>query len=319
MKLIGWTPLHVHGQFSFLDGLIKYEDLMPRLKELGMNSCAISEHGNCHGLVNFYKEAQKHGIKSILGMEGYLSPGSMHDKSSGKQDSFHMTLLAQTNEGYQNLIKLSSVAFLEGFYYRPRVDHETLASLSAGLVAGSGCMSGELFRSCLGSIKNTDKVMERTPEQVIDWWLGVFGEDRYFVEVMDTSVPEQKLYNEFAIWLARKKGARICITTDAHYLRREDQPAHNIFMAIGTNQKVDDPEASLQYGPDYYIKSPEEVTTSATSMGCPEAVTSTLDIANSCNVEIELKKTKMPVVEIENRRDYKEFIDWLQTNEQSCL
>jgi DNA polymerase-3 subunit alpha len=256
-----------------------------------MSSVAITDHGVLHGVIPFYKSCRAIGIKPVIGLEGYITR-DLSDKTAGKQDYNHLTILAATNEGYQNLIKIASIAQLEGFYYKPRIDLSLLSLYKEGLFVSAGCLAGMIPQAVLASLKG--EVTTDVPERILDSFLSIFGE-HFYIEVMDNLVEEQYRYNEFIIPLARKKGVRICLTADAHYLQKEDHPIHDILMAIGTKSKVDDKDRQLKYGPEFYIKSPAEMNISARKLSCLEAVGNTLEIAKQCNVEITFGKFRQPV------------------------
>ncbi len=233
-----FVHLHCHSHYSLLDGASKVPALTRRAKSLGMEALAITDHGNLYGAVEFLKEAKAAGIKPILGMEAYVAPGKRTERSTGggngKEYAFHLTLLARTGEGVRNLMRLSSKAFLEGFYYKPRIDKEILERHSEGLICLSGCASAEFSDLLLH-----DKFAEA--ETLCAWYQRVFGPENFYVEIQDNGVSIQHDCMERALRVASSMGLPVVATSDAHYLTREDSQAHDILLCINTGRTFDDP------------------------------------------------------------------------------
>ena len=301
-----FVHLHVHSEYSLLDGLSNLSKLLTHVKESGMEALALTDHGAMYGIVDFYKEALKQGVKPILGMEGYTTNIEMHQRPErGKFQNFHILLLAKDKEGYQNLMNLTSVAHVEGYYYRPRVDRETLAKHSKGLICTSACAQGELAQSLISDDYNEAK---RTAE----WFQGVFGKDYYlevqrhnygdFVEMIDNrdlrSQVGKMAENEKKIFsgvkkLSRELGIPVVATNDAHYIKKEDASAQDALVCIATGKNVSEIQR-LRFidTPTFYVSAPEEMTKLFSDL--PEAVENTVKIAEKCNVEINLGKWYFP-------------------------
>jgi len=235
-----FTHLHVHSHYSLLDGLSKIPDLLDYTKELGMDSIAITDHGVLYGNIEFYKEAKKRGVKPIFGLEAYIAARSMHDKQPGIDDKrYHLTLIAKNNKGYENLMKLSSKSYLEGFYYKPRVDKKLLREYSEGLIALSGCMSGEISRAILSGNKTEAEIL-------INEYADIFGKENFYLELQHhPNIPEQIKLNSELKKLSRKLSLAVVATQDSHYLRPEDAEAQDILLAIQTGDKTSDEKRGL--------------------------------------------------------------------------
>ena len=232
-----FAHLHVHSEFSLLDGLCKIPDLIRRTKELGMDSIAITDHGAMHGAMDFYMAARDEGVKPIVGCEFYVASRTRHDRDRKlDMSSRHLTVLAASEAGYRNLLQLATKAQLEGFYYRPRIDRELLAEHSRGLICLSGCESGEVPRAVLDG--NPDDARERAA-----WYAEVFGKDNYFIEIQNHLRPHQAELNRTLAGVARDIGVGLVGTNDVHYLREEDSYAHEVLLCIGTNSTMDSPTA----------------------------------------------------------------------------
>lgn len=282
-----FTHLHVHSHYSLLDGLGKIDALVERTKELGMNSLAITDHGSMYGIIEFVQTAQKHGIKPLVGMEAYLAPNG-HDKKRGKLDANprHLTLIAQTNQGYKNLMKLSTAAHLHGYYYKPRIDYELLEKYSEGLVVLSGCLNGDIPKA----------IMEKRPddaERLIAWHLEIFGRDRFYLEVQDhPNIGEQKILNEALIKYGKKFKVGLAATADSHYIHPEDAEAQDVLVCVQTGKLVSDKDRLCMLDEDFSIKSPQEVK-EAWKLH-PEAVDNTQKIADMTRVDFEFGVNKLP-------------------------
>mgnify|MGYP001607840839 FL=1 len=304
-----FTHLHCHTEYSLLDGLSNIPKLISHVKEQGMDSLAITDHGVMYGEIEFYKNAQKQGIKPILGMEGYITDGDLKDKGDKSRQNFHILLLAKNNEGYKNLMKLSSIAQLDGFYYRPRMDHELLKKYSKGLICSSACPQGEIGKALINdNYKNAKKIAV--------WYLDTFGDD-YYLELQrhefgkwissagtaeiknnlkDLQDSENK-WNKGIVKLSRDLGIPIIATNDAHYIKQEDAFAQDALVCISTGKTVTDTKR-LRYidARTFYVKSPEEMKELFPDL--PDALENTVKVADKCNVEITLGKWFFPKVRL---------------------
>ena len=281
-----FVHLHVHTEYSLLDGANRIKDLIRRTAELGMKSIAITDHGVMYGVIDFYKEALKNGIKPILGCEVYTAARARFDKQPGLDtDQGHLVLLARNMEGYKNLMKVVSSGFTEGFYYKPRIDMELLEGHSAGLTALSGCLSGDVARALL----QNDYKKARTTALRLD---GIFGRGNFFLELQSNGIEEQNLVNVGLIKLSKETDIPLVATNDAHYLRREDAKAHEVLLCIQTGKKITDEDRMKFSTDDFYIKSPAEMQ--ALFKNVPEALENTVKIADSCNLELEFNKLHLP-------------------------
>jgi len=281
----GFIHLHLHSQYSLLDGAIAFEKLFARCKDLGMNSVAVTDHGNMFGAVEFYTKALASHIKPIIGIEAYIAPASRFDrtKTSISDAAYHLVLLAQNNTGYQNLIRLATAGYTEGFYYRPRIDKEILAELNEGLIATSACPKGELAVRLAGGD-------EKAAMAVAESYLKIFGPERYFVEIQSHQGDNPNIVNSL-VDLANKLGVGLVATNDVHFLAEDDHEAHNCLCAISTGKKADDPDRMI-YPSDVFLKSPDQMRQLFPQW--PQACDNTLAIAQRCNVEIDLKHRHAP-------------------------
>lgn len=286
MSNTGFVHLHNHTGYSIMDSALKIEDLVSRTKNLGMEAVAITDHGNMYGVINFYKACKKAGIKPIIGMEAYVSPRA-NTMKEGRADSanYHLVLLAENNEGYQNLIKISSDACIEGFYYRARTDIHHLRQWHSGLICLSACLGGEVQTH----ISQGD--MDRALETAV-MYDNLFGRGNYFLELQDHGIPEQKIVNEGLIEIHEKTGIPIVCTNDCHYMAPEDYDHHDVLMAMQAKVTIYD-EKRKKYGSDqFYIKSPDEMMSLFSNH--PEALGNTVKIAERCDVNIEFGVNKLP-------------------------
>lgn len=283
---MSFVHLHTHSHYSLLDGLAKIPELVKRAKEYGMPALAITDHGNLYGAIEFYKQAAKTGIKPIIGVEGYVARGSMHEKRSGVDDQrYHIILLAQNLIGYKNLVKLVTAAHLDGFYYKPRFDHDLLKKHSEGIICLSGCMSGEIPRALLAGD-------EEEAEKMLRIYQGIFG-DRYYIEIgSHPGIPRYTELRELLIQFAKKHGAPLVATQDIHYLHHDDAYAQDVLLAVQTNTKVDDDDRMTMKADDFSMRSPEEMKELFADV--PEAIENTLRIAEQCDLTLELGKFQFP-------------------------
>jgi DNA polymerase-3 subunit alpha len=284
---MAFTHLHVHTAYSLLDASSKIDELVDRAAELGMNSLAITDHGAMYGVINFYRACLAKGIKPIIGCEVYVAPGSRFERESGNSEDryYHLILLAENNQGYRNLMKIVSIGFTEGYYYRPRVDMEVLEKYHEGLIATSACLAGEIAR-LLASDRYDDACRAALRYQ------GIFGRDNYFLEMMDHGIPLQKKVNQGIMRMHGDLGIPCIITNDSHYIHAEDAESHDILLCIQTGKKVMDTNRMRYEGGQYYLKSEEEMR--ALFPYCPEAADNTQKIADRCHVEIEFGVRKLP-------------------------
>lgn len=280
-----FVHLHIHSEFSLLDGANRIKDLPVRAKELGMNAIALTDHGVMYGVIDFYKACKKEGIKPIIGCEVYVAPRSRFDKEPNIDNKYnHLILLAKNNEGYKNLSKLVSIGFVDGYYYKPRIDLEVLEKYHEGLICLSGCLAGSLNQALLNG--NNEKA-----EEIALWHKRVFGED-YYIEVQNNGLQEQVLANQKLIQLARKLDIPLAATNDAHYLKREDAYNHEVLLCIQTGKRMSDSDRMRFETDELYVKSPEEMSEYFSNF--PDAIENTVKIAEKCNVEFEFGHTILP-------------------------
>ncbi len=288
---MNFTHLHVHTEYSLLDGSNKIKEYVARVKELGMDSAAITDHGVMYGVIDFYKEAKAAGINPILGCEVYVAPNSRFDRETGNDESryYHLVLLAENNTGYANLIKIVSMGFVEGFYYRPRVDLELLEKYHEGIIALSACLAGEVPRYLA-------RGMYEEAKEIALKYRGIFGEDNYFLELQDHGIPDQKLVNQQLLRMSKETGIPLVATNDVHYTYEDDVEAHDILLCIQTGKKLSDEDRMRYEGGQYYVKSPEQMA--ELFPYAPEALENTYKIAQRCHVEIEFGVTKLPQFDV---------------------
>jgi DNA-directed DNA polymerase III PolC len=281
-----FTHLHVHTEYSLLDGLSRVKDLVKQTKALGMDAIALTDHGVLYGAIEFYLEARKAGIKPIIGLEAYVAPRRMTDRGGLEDKSgYHMTLLARDVEGYRNLLQLVTRAHLEGFYYKPRIDKELLAQHARGLIATSGCPSGEIARA----IREGDLDAAR---RATAFYRDLFGADSFFLEIQDHGLHFQPAITRAKVQLSREFGIPLVATNDLHYVRREDAAAQDILLCIQTNSHIDDPKRMRMEGGQHYLKSPAEMA--ALFHELPEAIAATQVIAEQCNLELRFGRLDFP-------------------------
>lgn len=284
---MSFTHLHVHTEYSLLDGSNKIKEYVSRVKELGMNSAAITDHGVMYGVIDFYKAARAAGIKPILGCEVYVAPGSRFDRelSHGDDRYYHLVLLAENNKGYQNLMKIVSKGFVEGYYYKPRVDMEVLETYHEGIIALSACLAGEVQRYLVRGLYEEAKETAYKYEKC-------FGKGNFFLELQDHGIPEQKTVNAGLMRMSQETGIELVATNDVHYTYAEDAEPHDILLCLQTGKKLSDENRMRYEGGQYFVKSEEEMR--ALFPYAAQAIDNTQKIADRCNVEIEFGVTKLP-------------------------
>ncbi len=288
---MAFTHLHVHTSYSLLDGAGRIPEMISRAKELGMDSMAITDHGVMYGVIDFYKEAKKQGIKPILGCEIYLTPGSRFDRelTKGEDRYYHLVLLAENNTGYQNLIKIVSAGFTDGYYYKPRVDFSLLEQYHEGIIALSACLAGEIAKDL------TRNLYEDAKKAALHY-LSIFGEGNFFLELQDHGYPEQKRVNAGLLQLHEETGIPLVATNDIHYTNKQDAEAHDILLCLQTGKKVSDSDRMRYPGGQFYIKSEEEMQ--SLFPYAREALENTHAIAERCNVEIEFGHYHLPKYDV---------------------
>lgn len=278
--------LHVHTEYSLLDGACRIKEMCALARNMGMDSVAITDHGNMYGVVTFYEACCQVGLRPIIGCEVYVARGSMHSKNQGAKDEpYHLVLLAETYQGYLNLMKIVSTGFLEGFYYRPRVDVETLARYSEGLIALTACIGGEV-PALLAQGRN------REAENSLTRYVDIFGKDSVFIEIQRNGVKGQEEVNAQLVGLSRKYGVPLVATNDCHYLKKQDARYHEILLAIQTGTNIDDPTRLRFPGTGFYFKSPKEMALEFRDL--PEAILNTCAIADRCRVELDFSTIHLP-------------------------
>ena len=287
MSATEFVHLHVHSEYSLLDGAIRLKDLVAETAQRPVKAVAVTEHGNLYSAVAFYQEAVKAGVKPILGMESYMTPGLRSDRSAPKNGDrhFHLTLLAENNDGYRNLMKLSSIAYLEGFYYKPRIDWEVLEKHHHGLILLSGCLHGQLPTLLLRGRKDEAYAEAARFRDLV-------GPDRFFIELMDHGLPEQRQANPLLIALANDLGLPLVATNDSHYLHKGDDRIHEILVCIQTAKKLSDQDRMMFGSGEFYLKTPEEMA--ALFREVPEAIRNTVAIAERCSVKMKFGENILP-------------------------
>ena len=286
-----FAHLHVHTEYSLLDGSNKITEYVNRVKELGMDSAAITDHGVMYGVIDFYRAAKAAGIRPILGCEVYVAPGSMYDKetSGGEDRYYHLVLLAENNTGYSNLMKIVSKGFVEGYYYKPRVDKSVLEKYHEGIIALSACLAGEVARGISRGQYEEAKKAALSYE-------AIFGKGNFFLELQDHGIPEQQMVNQALLRMSQETGIELVCTNDVHYTFADDAKPHDILLCIQTGKKVNDEDRMRYEGGQYYVKSPEEMA--QLFPYALQALENTEKIAERCNVEIEFGVTKLPKYDV---------------------
>ena len=301
---MGFTHLHLHTEYSLLDSSSKISELVERVKELGMTSCAITDHGVMYGVIDFYRACKNAGIKPIIGCEVYVAPGSRFDRTpgTGAEKYNHLVLLAENNTGYKNLVKLVSRGFTEGFYYKPRVDYELLTEFHEGIIATSACLAG------IVATKLRNGLYDEAKEEALRL-RDVFGDGNFFLELQDHGLSEQKYVNQGILRISSETGIPLIASNDCHYIYANDAPAHDILLCIQTQKKVTDEDRMRYEGGQYYIKSPEEMKELFHYI--PEAIENTEEIAKRCNVEIEFGKYHLPEYPVPESYTAREYLNKL--------
>ena len=301
---MNFSHLHVHTEYSLLDGSNKIKEYVARVKELGMNSAAITDHGVMYGVIDFYREAKKNGIKPILGCEVYVAPNSRFDReiTGGEDRYYHLVLLAENNTGYSNLMKIVSKGFVDGYYYKPRVDKSLLREYHEGIIALSACLAGEVPRYISkGLYDNAKKAALEYQE--------IFGKDNFFLELQDHGIPEQGIVNQRLLQMSEELGIELVATNDVHYTYAEDEKPHDILLCIQTGKKLQDENRMRYEGGQYYVKSPEEMANLFSY--ALQALENTQKIADRCDVEIEFGVTKLPKYDVPDGMTSWEYLNKL--------
>lgn len=295
-----FTHLHVHTGYSLLDGSSKIKELVLRVKELGMDSVAITDHGVMYGVIDFYKEAIENGIKPIIGCEVYVASGTRFNKESSKDNFYyHLVLLAENNEGYENLIKLVSYGFIDGFYYKPRIDLELLKKHSKGIIALSACLAGPVAKNIL----NTS--YEKAKEYAL-LYNEIFGQGNFYLEMQDHGIQQQQIVNQSLIRMSKETNIPLICTNDSHYIYEEDSKAHDILLCIQTGKTIDDENRMRYEGSQFYIKSPQQMY--ELFPYAKEALENTYKVAQRCNVSFEFNKYKLPIFDVPDNEDSFEYL-----------
>ena len=291
MKHADFVHLHVHTHYSLLDGAIRLDDLFKKAREYKMPAVAITDHGNMFGAIDFYQSAYRYGIKPIIGCEVYVAPKSRFEKNSSgtRKTSYHLVLLARNIQGYKNLMKLTTAGYLDGFYYRPRVDKEILSKYREGLIGMSACLNGEIPTLLLkGDVDGAKKVAEE--------YRKIFGDENFYLEIMENGLPNQQIVNAELIKISRKLSIPLVATNDCHYLDRKDAEAHDVLLCVQTGKTIDDDDR-MRLGTDqFYFKAPEEMK--RYFVYCPEAIENTIQIAERCNLTLNFENIFLPHFEV---------------------
>jgi DNA polymerase III subunit alpha len=291
MQHSNFVHLHVHSQYSLLDGTIRFEEVFDLAKKYRMDAVALTDHGNMFGVIEFYQTAIKHGVKPIVGCEVYVAPGGRFEKKAveGAEGSYHLTLLVKNRTGYFNLIKLVSLAYLEGFYYKPRVDKELLSKYNEGLIALSGCLKGEISAHAgRGEMKKALRSAEE--------YARIFDQRRFFVEIQNNGVENQLLLNDRLLEIGHQLSLPIVATNDCHYLHRKDVKAHEVLLCIQTGKTLQDSNRMKFSSDEFYFKSPQEM--GELFAGVPEAIAHTIEIAEQCNLELRFEEKHIPRISV---------------------
>jgi DNA polymerase III subunit alpha len=297
-----FTHLHVHSHYSLLDGLTKIDELIQKAVNEGCSSLALTDHGVMYGAIEFYQKCKKAGIKPIIGVEAYLAPGSRFDKNSKSDErNYHLVLLAKNEIGYHNLIKLTSIAHLEGFYYKPRIDWEVLEKHKDGIIALTACLAGEIPK--LIEADKLDKAKKRILE-----YAGLFGPSNFYLELQDhPNLESQAKVNQALIKFSRELNIPLVATNDIHYLNKDDDEAQDVLLCLQTKKKKEDRDRMTMIGGDYSFRSVKEMIESFKDV--PEAIANTQKIAEDCNLEIELGKIQLPYFSVPDGQNVDNYIN----------
>jgi len=299
-----FVHLHLHTEYSLLDGMCRIEEVTKLAHQYQMPALAITDHGSMHGVIKFYKSAIKNGIKPIIGCELYVAPKSRFEKKTHgiKDASFHLTCLVKDLQGYKNLMKLSTLSYLEGYYYKPRIDKELLSQYSEGLLILSGCLKSEISHYILQD--NIEKAME-----VIGEYQDIMGKENFYLELMEIGMEEQRKVNRVLVELSKKTSAELVATNDCHYLKKEDAFSHEILLCIQTGTHLEDPKRMRLSTDEFYFKSPEEMISSFSEI--PQAIKNTVEISEKCNVELTFGKYFLPKYPVPEGKDENEYLEEL--------
>lgn len=299
---MGFTHLHLHTEYSLLDGMNKIEELAPRIKELGMDAVAVTDHGNMYGVMEFYETMKKAGIKPIIGVEVYIAPNGI-EKKEKDEERFHLILLAKSLKGYKNLTKIVTESYIKGFYYKPRIDFEILKKYNEDIIAMTACLQGEISAKALrGDLQEVKKALYK--------YLDIFGKENFFIEVQNHGLEEEWRVIEVAKTLRDTEGVKLVATNDAHYLRKEDAHAHDILLCVQTLRPFDDPERMRFPSEEFYVKSEEEML--STFKGLEEAVYNTELIKEMCNIEFDFSSYHLPVYKKDENWDPSKNKEYLE-------
>ena len=301
LRASDYVHLHNHTHHSLLDGLTKVDELVTRVKELGMNAVAMTDHGTLSGAIEFYKACKANDVKPIIGIETYVAARTIHDRDPAKDKArYHLILLAMNNVGYQNLMRLSTIANLEGVYYKPRIDHDLLEKYNEGLIASSACLGGEISEQLkTGNYEEAKRIAE--------WYKGVFG-DRYYLEIQDhNEYPEQQKVNELMLKLGAELGIKCILTSDAHYVRPEDQESHEILLCVGTGAYLADQDRMSLTDFHLHVTDPEEII-ERWGQTHPEIISNTRELADRCQVDLEFGKILIPRFTVPKGDDEKSYL-----------
>ena len=312
-----FTHLHLHTEYSLLDGAILPKKLPDYLKELGMDTCAITDHGVMGGVIEFYKAMTEAKLKPILGIEAYITddPDNKFDKT---RDNMHMILLAKDVEGYSRLCEVVSKAAIENFYYKPRIYKENLRALQGHVVATTACLNGIFANRLQFNMNQFDKCISVTDSSAVldrelSFYRSIFKDDFYLeLQVWDDEDKKQTIYNKFLLEFGRKHGVPFTLAADCHYMRKEDHKLHEMLMALQLKMTLEEYRqmGTMQYGPHFYVAGPEEMLRRAKSINCEEAFNNTIMIANKCNTELKLGVYRVPQFKIEDTPDYQNYLVW---------
>lgn len=295
-----FVHLHLHTEYSLLDGAIRLRDLPDRLEKLGMKSCAITDHGALFGSIDFYTVMRKKGIKPIIGCEVYVAPRKHTDKEAGTdKEPAHLILLAENDQGYKNLMKLVSIGYTEGFYYKPRIDHELLEQYHDGIICLSACLGGEIPQAILNG-------QHKQARELAEYYSELFGKDSYFLEIQDNGLNDQNLVNSALIRLSNETGIPLAATNDCHYLMKEDATSHEVLLCMQTQKRMSDPDRMRMETDAFYLKSAEEMWTSFGHV--PQALENTVRIAQRCNVELHFDQIHLPAFDVPDGRNHEEYL-----------